>query len=83
MRPVVAAVQADTWQFYSGGILTQCGTNVDHMISIVGYDKTQSYWIMRNFWGTSWGESGYIRVKKNDGQGPGVCGEAIAAQYPY
>jgi len=62
--------------------LTTCGTDLDHVVVIVGYDDNSKYLIMRNYWGTSWGENGYIRVKKQTGKGSGVCGEAITAVYP-
>jgi len=36
--PVAAEVDASSWQFYSGGVLTFCGTQIDHVVLIVGYD---------------------------------------------
>jgi C1A family cysteine protease len=63
--PVSVCVDASSWQTYSGGVLSQCGNNVDHCVQCTGYaDYGQSgaYWIVRNSWGASWGESGYIYI---------------------
>jgi cathepsin L len=88
-RPVSAAVQADAsvFQFYSGGIIdsTACGTNLNHGILIVGYgsENGKDYWIIKNSWGTSWGEGGYVRIaKSNSTSSPGVCGIAMWTSYP-
>ncbi len=56
-------VRAD-FNRYSGGIYTpNAGVPVGgHVITIVGYDDAQACWIIRNTWGDSWGEDGYIRV---------------------
>jgi cathepsin F/cysteine peptidase B len=71
--PVNAVVDALSWQTYSGGILTVCqGASPDHTIAIVGFDLTASvpYWILKNSWGVSWGENGYIRIE----YGKNLCG---------
>lgn len=63
--PVSIGVDATSWQTYNGGILTDCvSQQVDHGVLIVGFDLTYStpYWIVKNSWGPSWGESGYIRI---------------------
>ena len=64
--PLSIAVDASTWQTYSGGIMTNCAsTQVDHGVLIVGYDLSYStpYWIIKNSWTPQWGEHGYIRVE--------------------
>ncbi|KAJ9470061.1 Cysteine proteinase [Diplonema papillatum] len=60
--PLSIAVDASAgWQNYQGGILSTCfGRSIDHGVLIVGY--TNDYWIVKNSWGPSWGESGYIRL---------------------
>jgi C1A family cysteine protease len=63
--PVSVCVDASSWQDYQGGVLTSCGTNVDHCVQLTGYasyGQSGAYWIVRNSWGTSWGQSGYIWV---------------------
>jgi len=51
---------------YQGGIMTadNCDTTPDHVATIVGWGHSDSteYWIVRNSWGTIWGEKGYFRV---------------------
>jgi len=59
--PLSVCVDASSWNSYTGGIMSSCGTSVDHCVQAVGVD-TSSYWKVRNSWGTSWGESGYIRL---------------------
>eukprot|EP01063_Lacrimia_lanifica_P038206 TRINITY_DN8055_c0_g1_i1.p1 TRINITY_DN8055_c0_g1~~TRINITY_DN8055_c0_g1_i1.p1 ORF type:complete len:485 (+),score=121.17 TRINITY_DN8055_c0_g1_i1:33-1457(+) len=70
--PVVVAVDASTvWAHYTGGIVTDCmlgpGATVDHAVLLVGhgYDPASDvmFWIVKNSWGTSWGEAGYIRMQ--------------------
>jgi C1A family cysteine protease len=74
-QPVSVIVDAHNWQFYSGGIFTNCGTSLDHAVLLVGYDS--SSWIIKNSWGEQWGESGYIRLG-----GGNTCGIASGASYP-
>jgi C1A family cysteine protease len=61
--PLSVCLDAATWNLYTGGIVTQCGKRVDHCVQAVGVDASVGgYWKVRNSWGTSWGESGYIRL---------------------
>jgi len=82
--PVSVAVEADgaDWQFYSGGIVSDagCGTNLDHGVIAVGFNTQGGvpYWIVRNSWGASWGNSGYIYLKR----GVNECGIAMDPSYP-
>jgi len=84
--PVSIAIEADQpcFQFYSGGILSDpsCGTQLDHGVLVVGYgtDATTNvnYWIVKNSWGASWGEQGYIRLER----GINECGIATEPSYP-
>jgi len=83
--PVATAVDAGSsmFQFYKGGIMQHgCGTGLNHGMLIVGYGSEsdgQDYWILKNSWGTSWGEDGYVRIlREMDHEGyPGVCGLQI------
>ena len=82
--PLSVAIEADTtvFQFYSGGVLNsdKCGTNLDHGVLVVGYgsEDDQDYWIVKNSWGDSWGEDGYIRIAKSSSTNDdGVCGIAM------
>jgi hypothetical protein len=71
--PLSICCDAQPWQYYTGGILhaAQCGTNIDHAIQLVGYSpQAGGYWIVRNSWGPSWGESGYIYLA----YGENTCG---------
>lgn len=83
--PVSVAIEADklAFQFYKGGILdgTACGQELDHGVAAVGYgeENGKGYFIVRNSWGASWGEQGYIRIAKNDSIKGGVCGIALSA----
>lgn len=68
-----------SWQFYSGGIMDgSCGTRLDHGVLAVGYgvSGSEKYWKVKNSWGTSWGEKGYIRICKacNKNGDAGECG---------
>lgn len=69
--PISIAVDATSFQTYAGGILTNCiSKNLDHAILAVGYDDTAEtpYWIVKNSWGASWGENGYIYIAKGSNQ---------------
>ena len=61
--PLSVCLDASSWNSYTGGIMTVCGNTVDHCVQAVGVNTgSDGYWIVRNSWGTSWGESGYIQL---------------------
>ncbi len=60
--PLSVCADASEWSSYVSGIVTSCGTDVDHCIQVVGVNTDEGYWKVRNSWGTSWGESGFIRL---------------------
>lgn len=61
--PLSICIDATTWSSYTGGVVSTCGTSVNHCVQIAGVDVKDGYWKVRNQWGTDWGESGYIRLK--------------------
>jgi len=62
----VAVCVGNAFQAYSGGIFStnEC-TSVNHAVILTGWDDTNQYWVMKNSWGTGWGESGYMRIRWN------------------
>jgi cathepsin L len=63
----------------------ECGTNLDHAVTAVGYGNEggQEYYIVRNSWSASWGEQGYIRISTNPGKdGKGICGIHQVSVWP-
>ncbi len=89
--PVAVAINGGDNDFigYAGGIFDkkECGQEANHAVLIVGYGEEEEtdgsvvrYWIVRNSWGTSWGENGYMRILRGPGgkKIPGICGMAAS-----
>jgi len=96
---IAVAAGAGDWEKYAGGVYDGCvaGAPLDHMINIVGWDNQgaafdangnlppgKGVWILRNSWGPSWGENGYMRTAMTDANGArcnGVAQEAAAFDF--
>jgi len=88
-QPVSIAIEADQdgFQFYSSGVFSgDCGDALDHGVLVVGYNQTASpaYWIVKNSWGSSWGDAGYIFLVDDAtlNGGTGQCGLLSEPSYP-
>jgi len=86
--PTSVNIEADklVFQMYSSGVLdsTNCGTRIDHAVLAVGWgtDATAGdYWIVKNSWGTSWGNEGYVWIAIVDGIG--ICGVQSGPYQPF
>mmetsp|Transcript_21496 Transcript_21496/g.31209 ORF Transcript_21496/g.31209 Transcript_21496/m.31209 type:complete len:369 (+) Transcript_21496:61-1167(+) len=69
--PISISVDADTFHSYESGIFDGCNQeqpNINHAVTLVGYgeENGEKYWLVRNSWSASWGEKGYIRIKRSD-----------------
>jgi C1A family cysteine protease len=82
VQAVSVRASSIVWQTYSEGILTDasCGYNTNHAIAAVGYNQEEGYYRVRNSWGASWGDGGYINVGMREGFG--VCGINQYVSYP-
>jgi C1A family cysteine protease len=78
--PIAVAVDASSWSFYSGGVVTSktCGTGLNHGVTLVAANMEDGSITIRNSWGGSWGEKGHIRVKISDN----ACGWQNVASVP-
>lgn len=79
--PVGVSVGATfMWNIYSGGIFDSClrDSVLNHAVTLVGYGEDagtkDKYWIIKNSWGSSWGEGGNIRLLRKDSDGTDYCG---------
>lgn len=85
-QPVSIGMSAFCGAFmqYKGGIITTspCGTYLNHAVLIVGYgsESGKDFWIVKNSWGTAWGEGGYFRIQRTTGVG--LLGINKLAAYP-
>jgi C1A family cysteine protease len=85
-QPISIAIEADQscFQFYHGGVLddVSCGTNLDHGVLAVGLGTDaasgKDYWRVKNSWGASWGDKGYISLVYGKNQ----CGLNQVNSYP-
>jgi C1A family cysteine protease len=78
-QPVSVAIEADqsAFQLYKSGVFTAaCGTNLDHGVLAVGYGALNGvdYYKVKNSWGTTWGDAGYILLARGISQKQGQCG---------
>jgi len=76
--PLAIALNADYLQDYNSGIIDpwfswECdSTSLDHALLLVGYGVEDGtlFWLVKNSWGSDWGETGYFRMVR----GWGCCG---------
>ena len=88
-QPVSVAISADTklFQSYSSGVITSssCYTSLDHGVLVVGYgiENGIKYFLVKNSWGTTWGDNGYVKIARSDSTNdPGICGIAMDPSFP-
>lgn len=87
-QPVSVSIDSSGrhFRYYSSGVFVgDCGTELDHVVTAVGYGVTEDgmkYWLVKNSWGANWGEQGYMRMERDINAKEGLCGIAIDSSYP-
>ncbi|KAJ8943322.1 hypothetical protein NQ318_004763 [Aromia moschata] len=82
--PIVSSLDVSGLSLYAGGVYDEpdCkNDSTNHQIVIVGYGSTNNgtdYWLIKNSWGTDWGEDGYLRLLRRDN----YCGILNSAMHP-
>lgn len=87
-QPVSVAINVgDDFQLYKMGVFAgPCETQpLNHGVTLIGYGETEDgvkYWLVKNSWGESWGENGFMKLQRDSGAPEGMCGVAMRASYP-
>ena len=92
MQPISIAIQASqfVFQFYKSGVITDdsCGRSaaIDHGVLAVGYgtdlDTQEPYWLVKNSWGATWGDNGYVKLGRKSKNQFGMCAILKMASFP-
>jgi hypothetical protein len=79
----VALYVTSNFQNYKSGVFidTTCPNSVNHAVTLVGYGTLngQDYYILKNQWGTNWGDQGYMLFARNNNN---MCNIAYRTFYP-
>lgn len=83
--PFAARVSAynDVFRNYKYGTITNstCTGNIDHAILVIGYGT--NYWLIKNQWGPTWGDSGFAKIARTGDNDDGLCNlQKLSAYQP-
>jgi len=86
-QPVSIGIAASQeLQFYAGGTYQgSCADQINHAVTAIGYgtdEQGQKYWLLKNSWGTTWGENGFMKILRDSGNSGGLCDIAKMSSYP-
>ncbi|XP_035706242.1 cathepsin L1 isoform X1 [Folsomia candida] len=72
--PLAIALDGRELQMYSKGVYSCRSSNLSHAVLLVGYgnDGGKDYWLIKNSWGSRWGEKGYAKVQRGAGKDCGI-----------
>jgi C1A family cysteine protease len=92
MQPISIAIEASqfVFQFYKNGVITddKCGSagSIDHGVLAVGYgtdlDTQHPYFLVKNSWGDSWGDEGFVKIGRKSKNKFGICSILKMASFP-
>jgi len=88
--PISVGIHADDsfhdfgFRFHHGGVYygKYCRSDFgNHAVAVVGYgtEDGQDYWLVKNSWGSDWGEEGYIKMARNKNNNCGIATDACYA----
>lgn len=92
MQPISVAIEGSqfVFQFYKSGVLIDdsCGKSgaIDHGVLAVGYgtdlDTQEPYFLVKNSWGATWGDAGYVKIGRKTKNQYGICSILKMASFP-
>ncbi|KAK4347225.1 hypothetical protein RND71_033564 [Anisodus tanguticus] len=86
-QPVsIGIATSQEFQFYTRGTYQgSCADKINHAVTAIGYgtdEEGQKYWLLKNSWGTTWGENGFMKIIRDTGNPGGHCDITKLSSYP-
>lgn len=85
--PVAVGITAScsTFIYYSSGVIrnANCPGAMDHSVTVVGLGVDEAtgipYYLVKNSWGGSWGQKGYVKIARNNNNQLNIASDASYA----